>query len=103
MIRLPGNSNGNLPSPWRKRISNQLAAFAAIMLFASTQVSPTQPQGHAGAPEMATAGNEQSLVLDGTIAAKVTEELAEGADAMQGATGPKKDKRFKLSIFLLRR
>jgi len=42
MIKLNSKLNFKVHSPRRRRISNQLAAIAAVMLFASTQVGVPQ-------------------------------------------------------------
>lgn len=101
MIRLTAQGNISRRRLRRRRISNQLAAFAAIMLFASTQVpAPQAESGTEAAPGLAAA----EFRRDGTAAVSPARE-AEAAPvvAQAVAADPKKSRGLNLSLFLLRR
>lgn len=81
--------------PWRSRISNPIAVFAAIMLLASTQVKG--PEGTVAGlsvlPEMASKVEEQVMLE--------FEESTEAAVTPASSRSPKAKKKRGLSLDLL--
>lgn len=103
MIRLLGPVHTTLRRLRRRRISNQLAAFAAIMLFASTQVpAPDAPDVEHGPQALAlnevTEDGEPDTNLDGLQQEEQPSPLA--APATTAADRRSRD--LNLSLFLLR-
>lgn len=107
MIRLPRHGPSALRSARRRRISNQLAAFAAIMLFASTQI-PTPEAGGPADTDFAVPVGADRVEAHADVAPVVaslehTEQEAPSLEST-GAAGHSPDARgLNLSLFLLRR
>lgn len=102
MIKLNENTKAVNQRTWRRRISNQLAGFAAIMLFASTQV---------GAPESTLNMNSaksqiasQSVLNEiSTPQLELTASLDQaGGESSRKNTTSKKKKAFNLNLFRFR-
>ena len=98
MIRLDGTTSTSIRRPWRRRISNQIAVIAAIMLFASTQIGTPQAAGDGinadtgvAAQFVHSIGNTESIESNVALSPASKEKSS------------KKRKRLKLDLFLFRR
>ncbi len=103
MISLPEQGTKTLRRRRRMKISNQLAAFAAIMLFASTQVStPDQFESITGA-EMAMGVDDVQELDEKTLAGGQVLLGSDDPVPAQPISGAKQKKRLNLSLFRFRR
>ena len=102
MIRLSDNTKTANRRPWRRRISNQLAAFAAIMLFASTQVgAPVKGLDMNSAKPQVASQNVLDEIGSTQLELSPTLDQAASNSAMK-SSGSKKKKTFKLNLFRFR-
>lgn len=101
MIRLSGNWKRAPGISRRRRISNQLAAFAAIMLFASTQVNAPVPDGSDASPPANIASHE--VDGDRDSATDPRHELAGDVKTQAVSTRRAKARGINFSLFLFRR
>lgn len=100
MIRLINNQQSK---PWRRRIPNQLAAVAAIMLFASTQVgAPERPFDDVAATSPVAARGVIADISGPQLELKATLDQARGEPAKKSSKSGKK-RGFKLNLFRFRR
>lgn len=101
MIRINRNVKRAAAFCRRRRISNQLAAFAAIMLFASTQVNAPVP---AGSDESTPANIASYRVNDDHDSGTDTGNESAG-DVMPQAVSTRRAKArgVNFSLFLFRR
>ena len=103
MIRISSKANPNGRSPWRRRISNQLAAFAAIMLLASTQVG-TSDKGLDFASDKSQVAAEGVLSDIRTPSLELTATLDQAAgEKSKKKSGSSKESSLKLNLFRFRR
>ena len=104
MIRLNGTKLTNIRKPWRRRISNQIAVIAAIMLFASTQIGAPQAAGEGFNTETEVAAQfTNSAANSGSLESSVVLSPASSDSSKNVSTKSKKRKRLKLDLFLFRR
>jgi hypothetical protein len=108
MIKLYGIGKQASRSKQRRRIANQLAAFAAIMLFASTQVAGPENSVHES-ESAATA-----VMLDSEMVGEFNEHQDDPPDSDAGksaeavalqtvSSAAPKRRGLKLNLFLFRR
>lgn len=104
MTNINETTKSNLRRPWRRRISNQLAGFAAIMLFASTQIGTTDFANDGVEPNTRVVAQNVLADVNGTQLEKNTLADQTSADTSKNASpGSKKRKGLKLDLFLFRR
>jgi hypothetical protein len=104
MIKISETSKSNLRRPWRRRISNQLAAFAAIMLFASTQIGTTDSANDGVEPNTRVVAQNTLAEVNGMQLEKNTMANQTSANKPSNTSpGSKKRKGLKLDLFLFRR
>ncbi len=101
MIRINGNVKRASGFSRRRRISNQLAAFAAIMLFASTQVNAPVPDGS----DKSTPANIASHEVDGDHDPATDPGNETAGDLMSQAVSSRRTsaRGINFSLFLFRR
>jgi len=104
MIRLLGQQQAILRRSRRPRVSNQLAVFAAMMLFASTQVpAPNATEVEAGSAALAVDAVVEN-VEPGAAQEGLEEQQQASAVETAGVSGGNEDSRgLNLSLFLFRR
>lgn len=101
MIRINGNVKRASGFSRRRRISNQLAAFAAIMLFASTQVNAPVPDGS----DTSAPANIASHQVDGDHDSGTDPGKESADDVMSQAVSTRRARArgINFSLFLFRR
>ena len=102
MMTLSETSNTKKHRPWRRRISNQLAAFAAVMLFASTQVAAPEQDLAADTADTMAGKTVLTEITGSQLEVKTTLDQASG-NAGKTKTASKSKKRFELNLFRFRR
>ena len=102
MTRQNDQANSAGQKPWRRRISNQLAAFAAVMLFASTQVGTPEASIDLDTAK-AQVASQSVLGEIGNSRFELTSSLDQAAgEASHKNSASKKKKAFKLNLFRFR-
>ena len=111
MIKLSSKFNFKVHGPKRRRISNQLAAIAAVMLFASTQVGVPQNVEHSMSAESELQANVITA-NDGSVVGGSWDESTERNEDTPNPSSPgtlstsgnsRKAKGLKLNLFRFRR
>ena len=102
MININENTKAVNHKPWRRRISNQLAGFAAIMLFASTQVGvPENALNMNSAKTQVASQSVLNEISTPQLELKPSLDQAGGDTSRKGSTSKKK-KAFNLNLFRFR-
>ena len=104
MIKLTGQTTNNTRSSWRRRIPNQLAGFAAIMLFASTQVgSPQVGDNDSNMDTLLMSDNISISSADAVLGQHRISDSLDPTTSKAASSSTKKKKSLKLNLFLFRR